>query len=529
MATLSLTTPLLTTVEEADDLLTEAAVTAILQRQAQQPAYPVVTIRGIVDFVKAYSRRTGIRASVVLGQMLHETNWFRFGGDVRPNQFNFAGLGATGGGTGGASFSDPRTGVEAVFAHHLYYLLGDPAGWPLALRDYAATDPRGRAVLESGHAGKVRTIGDYTNGRWAYTKAFPVGSLENGYARAVAATANTVLLAAAREVVAMGHVPHPPFVQQRLIVKQNGAGVTWIAAPRVPHVTVLHSMVGTLDGTDGYFRQPGTQALTDFGVGRSADPAHPGYAKVYQWNDYRSRQVGWASGPVRPGHMIDDGPACIATWGSDPNIYGISIERDDAGTLAPATAEQWSSLCYLLAYLHDVELGQTAGTLTWGMHHREFCGPDYKDCPHPPIYTHTAEYQEAVRAIMRHWQEGVPYPGGGVKVAGLTLAVPTRLGPVADQSPYTFPNGKTIKGWFRVYFENMGGLPIFGLPITDEMVEGGNTVQYFERWRMQLVGSAPGALQGGVVGGLVGSEAYAARYGATQRSAPERTLADETS
>src|SRR5262245_42563541 len=51
-------------------------------------------------------------------------------GDVRPEQFNFAGLGATGGGERGESFKDIETGVRAHIEHILLYAgkaVQDPA------------------------------------------------------------------------------------------------------------------------------------------------------------------------------------------------------------------------------------------------------------------------------------------------------------------------------------------------------------------------------------------------------------------
>lgn len=229
---------------------------------------------------------------------------------------------------------------------------------------------------------------------------------------------------------AMGHVPKPP-IEQRLLTKADGAGVTMLAQPRIPRGTVWHSMVGTLMGTDSHFRNPATKALTDFGVGRTDHGG--GFARIIQWNDYRGRQAGWASGPASKPE--GDGPAWLAKWG-DPNIGGVSIERDDAGKEnTPATAAQWSSLCWLTAWLHaeEIEPKQTADTFQWNMWHREFCGVAYKACPHAAITDHVEEYQAAVKAIMRHFQHGAPYPAGGLVVAGLRLATPPE--PVEPPSP----------------------------------------------------------------------------------------------
>ena len=59
----------------------------------------------------------GVRADVLYAQIMLETNYLRFGGDVSASQCNFGGLGATGGGAAGASFPDVRTGLRASVQH----------------------------------------------------------------------------------------------------------------------------------------------------------------------------------------------------------------------------------------------------------------------------------------------------------------------------------------------------------------------------------------------------------------------------
>ena len=60
------------------------------------------------DFYKTLGEYYGIRGDVAFAQAMHETDYFRFTGDVRNGQNNFAGIGATGGGARGASFSTPE-------------------------------------------------------------------------------------------------------------------------------------------------------------------------------------------------------------------------------------------------------------------------------------------------------------------------------------------------------------------------------------------------------------------------------------
>ncbi|SIQ33665.1 MULTISPECIES: N-acetylmuramoyl-L-alanine amidase [unclassified Paenibacillus] len=69
----------------------------------------------------AVGARYGVRGDIALCQSIHETNWFRFGGDVQPSQNNFAGIGATGGGNPGASFATVAEGVTAQIQHLFAY------------------------------------------------------------------------------------------------------------------------------------------------------------------------------------------------------------------------------------------------------------------------------------------------------------------------------------------------------------------------------------------------------------------------
>ncbi len=58
-----------------------------------------------------------IRAEVVFVQSMLETGWLQFQGVCRVEQYNFAGIGATGGDEEGNSFADVRTGLRAQVQH----------------------------------------------------------------------------------------------------------------------------------------------------------------------------------------------------------------------------------------------------------------------------------------------------------------------------------------------------------------------------------------------------------------------------
>jgi hypothetical protein len=127
-----------------------------------QPAYLPQEIWEIGNAINTWARVFGDDAQSTAGQILHETGFFEYGGDVKPRQYNFAGLGATGGVTGN-SYSSISAGVCAVFIHRTGYFRGDPTNWPPAIRDYAKLDARLAAVVAGGLAHTLKDL----NGRWA--------------------------------------------------------------------------------------------------------------------------------------------------------------------------------------------------------------------------------------------------------------------------------------------------------------------------------------------------------------------------
>jgi hypothetical protein len=95
-----------------------------------------------------------------------------------------------------------------------------------------------------------------------------------------------------------------------------------------------------------------------------------------------------------------------------------------------------------------------------------------------------------------------------IVVAGLSLALLLPAQPAAATEPYRyFPEtGRTVAGGFLEFFDAHGGLPTFGYPITDEVVEEGRTVQYFERARFEWHPENPLGAQ--VQLGLLGEQVY---------------------
>ena len=91
----------------------------------QMAAYLISKNPATKDYAAEYARLfisegniEGVRGDVAFAQSCLETGNFKFGGDVKPEQNNFAGIGATGGGVPGNSFTTPQIGIRAQI-HHL--------------------------------------------------------------------------------------------------------------------------------------------------------------------------------------------------------------------------------------------------------------------------------------------------------------------------------------------------------------------------------------------------------------------------
>ena len=91
--------------------------------------YKKAGINSIEDFCQIYYEEAtaeGIRVEVAFSQAMLETGFLTYGGQVKPSQFNFAGLGATDNGASGASFNSVREGIRAHIQHLKCYSSTEP-------------------------------------------------------------------------------------------------------------------------------------------------------------------------------------------------------------------------------------------------------------------------------------------------------------------------------------------------------------------------------------------------------------------
>ncbi len=186
----------------------------------------------------------------------------------------------------------------------------------------------------------------------------------------------------------------PPAMVERII--PPGQNTAWDdLGPRVIRGVCLHRMLGTLDGTDAWFRGGGRAAArTDFGIGDG---------RIFQWTPLTGRMAPWASGPAND--VEGDGVAFVRRYGiAAVNRDLVSIEV--AGHYdTPIPAADWARLVELVAWIAAAWLQVDAAT--WprnreGMHavygHFEFAA---KPCPGPALLGRVTALIDDVGARLR--------------------------------------------------------------------------------------------------------------------------------
>ncbi len=130
---------------------------------------------GIASDYMRHGEALHIRWDYAFFQMLLETGYLTYKGDVKPEQgTHFAGLGATGKGARGESFKDVSTGVKAHLEHLLMYA-GERVESPVAertrnIQDWACSDVVAEGSFGADH---VQADGEQVGAGkpWAGTSA----------------------------------------------------------------------------------------------------------------------------------------------------------------------------------------------------------------------------------------------------------------------------------------------------------------------------------------------------------------------
>ena len=152
----------------------------------------------IIEFYKEHGDYYGIRWDWAFAQSCHETGIFQFGGDVKPEQNNFAGIGATGNSNPGESFDSISEGVKAQIQHLACY-----AGVDIAKEQLIAKRTKkvkdlilGKSLTWEGLAGNWAMDAQYFNKiQYHYYRIFEPREQEPGWYRLVEREGNKFFVA----------------------------------------------------------------------------------------------------------------------------------------------------------------------------------------------------------------------------------------------------------------------------------------------------------------------------------------------
>jgi hypothetical protein len=206
-----------------------------------------------------------------------------------------------------------KTGKDAARAHmvHLYaYVLGEiPES--SELHKYLDLDPRYDNVFEANWGGIIKKIGDFGNGKWATNPK---------YASQIVAHANNAFPNASTSTPPKeetgGSMSTPTIIDKYLHVTQDGyAGVN----RRYPNqngqnIIVLHIQEGSSWGSWTWFHN--VSASSTIFANRDGTI----------WRLVPETDGPWTNGDVSS--PTATGRRVINAWGSDPNLYTLSIETE---------------------------------------------------------------------------------------------------------------------------------------------------------------------------------------------------------
>lgn len=227
-----------------------------------------------------------------------------------------------------------------------------------------------------------------------------------------------------------------------------------------------HIMEGTMESTDGWFRNPASEVSSHFGVAKDG--------RIWQW--VKIQDTAWTNGNLEEGLDL----SCdwlVECWANgvkskqiNPNRRTISIEHEGL-TGERLTEKQYASTLWL----HRQIIEQT-GIKHDRQHivgHYQISPKSKPDCPGTGF--------PWTRLIMDLTGEILP-PDGAFDLNGYHVPEP-----------------------FATYWKKNGGLPVFGLPIGNFTIDSSKyppaqIYQFFERARLEV------QPDGSITRGLVGAE-----------------------
>lgn len=392
--------------------------------------------------------RYGIPPEVAYAQAAKETAWGKYGGVVPPEYNNWCGLKTTRGG----SNSDPQAHARfpdagtGVLAHIQH--LARYAGAEALPEGDELVDPRWGAVTQ--FTPDVEGLG----GAWA-----PSAS----YGREVA-TRVTDLRDFARTLQPLAPPTGwtPPEIVRRILPRN---------ASNTPRQTMdwawitVHNTGNPSPGADALMHAAWLESLARSGA------SEPSWQ--YTVDDTRVVQ-----------HLEDDQAGWHASDGNGPgNLASLGFELVEIGNQERVL---WNAGWVIAQKLKTRGLGVDR------MRQHHDWARDKKNCPRLLRANNGAGWNRLIAIVESFLADGQPLPE------------------VPSDGRYFPETGYNVGGGFLAYWEQFGGLAIFGYPITGEYQQNGVTVQLFERARFEWhPGSWPERFD--VQLGLLGVELLAAQ------------------
>ena len=486
-------------------------------------AYDKKTVQLIADCIVGRAGDSGLLASFLAGQILHETGNLRFGGDVQPDQFTFAGLGATGG-VPGLSFSDVDTGIRAVVAHHMAYIYGPVSKWPEATQAFVKDDPRAIFVVAGPYAGSVKIVSDYGSGKWAASPSLL-------YSAAIVRWGNECINNSDPSKVTPAIVPTPivpkgePLKVALAAGHHNSDGGNSIEYDLVGPLTHAYHEAFTAVGADVRVITP------EDGSGQFPGGLQDVARKVVEWSN-----DGWEAELFLECHT-NGSNGTRGAFGIYPDS-GSDVDTEARDNLIPAMVRAGTAATGIPIYGDGTMSEKVTGVGASGYRLGIFLvtEPLAETCTRL-IIEHGAHDSSADLAIMQGLDFNKRWAGAVVsevmKYYGIEI-VDSPPEPLPATGETYFPEtGYYLRYGFRDFYYSRGAeaIAFYGFPISNEIVENGLTVQYFQRCRFEWhpgSGGFPPNPQD-VMFGLVGSEAMAAKaeVRAIQTEVPHPEIAED--
>lgn len=227
---------------------------------------------------------------------------------------------------------------------------------------------------------------------------------------------------------------------------------------------VDHIMQGTMESTDGWFKNVKSEVSAHFGVAKDG--------RIWNW--VKAINTAWANGDMQAG--LDLGIYWLAECWADgvkskqinPNRRTISIEHEgNSGDVMPEKQYQAT------LWLHQQLLEQFAmkADRQHIIQHRQISPKSKPNCP-----------------------------GAGFPMDRLLADLAGQMFPPGNEFDL---NGFHVPEPFATYWKKNGGLPVFGLPVGNYTIDRNahppaTDYQYFERARLEV--QPDGTISRGLVG-----------------------------